>query len=265
MLIKVKVFPQANKERVLEKSKTSFEVQTKARPLKGEANESVARLLAGYFHIQPGLVRLVKGAKSRNKIFELSGLNDINQVAKAVEILKNGGIIAYPTDTVYGIGCNIFDKKGVNLLFRLKGREFNKPLSVAVSDFEMLEELVFLTEKNRKIIKKLLPGPFTFILPKKKRVPDLITIKSKFVGIRIPENKIALEIIKKAGFPIVTTSANFSGKKAPITSNEINLEVDFIVKGECKRKKPSTVIDLNNRKIIRKGAGFKRIKKLLFF
>jgi len=178
-----------------------------------------------------------------------------NQIKKAVQILKKGGIIAYPTDTVFGIGCNIFDKEAVRRIFELKGRDFNKPLSIAVFDFKMLESLVFITKEEQKILKKILPGPFTIILPKKPIVSSLITAKSEFVGIRIPEYKIVLELIKKASFPIITTSANVSGKKSPFNSKEVDLKVDFMVEGECEHKKPSTVIDLKNRKIIRQGAG----------
>jgi len=178
-----------------------------------------------------------------------------NQIERAVEILERGGIIAYPTDTVFGIGCNIFDKQAVKRIFELKGRDFNKPLSIAVSDFKMLESLVFINKQEKKILEKILPGPFTIILPKKPIVSDLITARSEFVGIRIPKYKIVLELIEKVGFPIITTSANISGKKSPFNSKEVDLKVDFVVKGECEHKKPSTVIDLKNKKIIRQGVG----------
>lgn len=188
------------------------------------------------------------------------------QVKKAVSTLKKGGIIAYPTETVYGLGCNIFDKKAVKKLIKLKGRDFDKPLSVAVADWQMFEELALLTTKEKKIAQKLLPGPFTFILPKTKKVPDFVTAGSEFVGIRFPADKKVQAIIQEAGFPIITTSANFSSQPSPVKLEKIDskicLRVDFVVRGKCRYKTPSTIIDLKNRKIIRKGAGFKKVKEI---
>ncbi len=187
----------------------------------------------------------------------------MNQIKKAVEILKIGGIIAYPTETVYGIGANIFDELAVRRIFEIKKRQFNKPLSVAVSNFKMLENLVYLSSENRKIMEKLLPGPVTIILPKKEIVSNLITANSDFVGVRLPENKVAREIISKAKFPITATSANLSGKKEVTEAKDVKVDVDFIVTGECKYKNPSTVIDLVNKKILREGAGIEKVKLIL--
>ena len=187
----------------------------------------------------------------------------MNQIKKAVDILKKGGIIAYPTDTVYGLGANIFNQKAVRKVFQLKGRNFNKALSVAVANFQMIENIVYLSKENKEFIKKLLPGPLTLILPKKKIVSNLITGGGELIGIRLPESEEAIRIIKEAKFPITATSANLSGKREITNPEELELNVDFIVKGTCKYKKPSTVIDLVNRKIIREGAGLKKAKKVL--
>ncbi|MCK4429365.1 MAG: threonylcarbamoyl-AMP synthase [Candidatus Aenigmarchaeota archaeon] len=189
----------------------------------------------------------------------------MKQIEKAVEVLKIGGVIAYPTETVYGIGANIFDENAVRRVFEIKRRQFNKPLSVAVSNFEMMENLVYLSPENRKILEKLLPGPVTIILPKKEIVSNLITANSEFIGIRFPENEVAGEIISKAKFPITATSANFSGEEDVTEANNIKVGVDFVVEGECKYKKPSTVIDLVNKKILREGVGIEKVKKLLSF
>jgi len=257
MLIKAKVFPNSKKSTIMQKLDGSFEVKVKSAAKQGEANKEALRLLADFFNIFPSQIKLTRGAKKRNKIFEIPDNLKFDQIDKAVEILSKGGIIAYPTDTVYGIGCNIFDEKAVKRIFKLKGRDFKKPLSIAVSGLKMLEKIVFLTEKDKKFLQKILPGPVTVILPKKPIVPDLVTGGSKFAGIRIPDHKIVLEMIEKAGFPVITTSANVSGKKAPTSLEKFDLRVDFVLKGKCRHKKPSTVIDLKNKAIIRRGSKIK--------
>lgn len=182
-------------------------------------------------------------------------MGQINKIEKAVEILKNGGIIAYPTDTVCGLGANIFDDQAIEKIFKAKGRDFNKPLSVAMADFDTIKKIAYVSKEQEKILRKFLPGPYTFVLRKKKIVSDLITGKSGLVGIRMPDNKKALAIIKQAGFPIISTSANLSGKSEVVKTDEIKVKVDFILKGVCRHKKPSTIVDLVNKKILRLGAG----------
>lgn len=186
----------------------------------------------------------------------------MNQINKAVGVLKKSGIIAYPTDTIYGLGANIFDQKAVKRVFKLKGRSFDKPLSIAVADFKMIEELAHVSDENRGLIKKLLPGPITILLLKKDIVPDYITRGSKLVGIRFPKNREAIEIIKKVGFPITSTSANPSGKPDVFKAEDIKLNVDFIIRGECKYKKSSTIVDLENKKILRRGTGINLLTRL---
>jgi len=187
----------------------------------------------------------------------------MNQIEKAVEILKLGGVVAYPTETVYGIGANIFDDLALRRVFEIKRRPLNKPISVAVSSFEMLETIAWVSREERKIIRELLPGPVTVILPKKEIVSPLLTGGSEFLGIRFPESRIAREIIKKAGFPITSTSANFSGEKEISEAENINLDVDFVVKGKCKYKKPSTVVDLVRKKILREGPEVEKVRRIL--
>jgi len=244
MLIKVKVYPNSKKEEIIQKKEDSFDVYIKPKPQKGEANKEVVKMLASFFDVKD--IKLIKGAKQRNKVFK------INQIGRAVEVLKKGGIIAYPTDTVYGVGCNVFDEIAIKRLLMLKNRSRN-PMSIAVSDIKMLKTVAII--KQEEVLKKLLPGPFTFILPKKKKVPDAVTAGLDTVGIRIPDNEIILEIIQKAGFPVITTSANLTGDKPAIYPGEVDLKVDFVVKGSCKYKKSSTVVDLVNKRIIRQGAG----------
>jgi len=261
MKIKIKVHPNSKKNKIIQKSDTVFECYIKAKPKQGKANQALIKLLADFFDIPEKDIKLIKGFKNRNKVFEIKGLT--SQIDKAVGILKKGGVIAYPTDTIYGIGCDAFNEIAVKKLLRLKSREQGNPLPVAVSDIKMLKSIAFLSKENEKIVRELLPGPFTFIFRKKSNISDLITARLNTIGVRIPDNDIALAIIKKAGFPIITTSANFSGKQPAIESGQVDLKVDFVVKGECKYKKASTVIDLENKKIIREGKGGKKVRSIL--
>ena len=186
-----------------------------------------------------------------------------NQVDQVVEILSRGGVIAYPTDTLYGIGCDVLNQKAIKKVFELKGRDFKKPLSIACADFKMIEQFATVSIKTKKIVKKLLPGPYTIILPKREVISDLVTAGSEMVGVRIPDHNLCLSIIRKFGRPIITTSANLSGEKSITKYDDIILPVDFIVRGKCKYNQPSTVIDAINKKILRKGAGLEKLEKNL--
>ena len=187
----------------------------------------------------------------------------IKKINEVVQVLKDGGVVAYPTETVYGLGVDIFDEEAVKKIYRLKGRDFKKPLLIAVSSFKMLKKVVRVTAADLKILKKLLPGPVAVVLPKKKIIPDFVTGKSKMVGVRFPDHQIALKIIEKFGGPITSTSANFSGEKEVTDWKDIKMRVDCLVRGKCKYKSPSTVIDLKKKIILREGVDAKRIKEIL--
>ncbi|HEY9205305.1 MAG TPA: L-threonylcarbamoyladenylate synthase [Candidatus Methanoperedens sp.] len=180
-------------------------------------------------------------------------------IKKAADIIRSGGIVVYPTETVYGIGANIFSEDALEKVFSIKGRQKDKPISVAVSNFKMMDELVHISGKEELFIGKFLPGPVTVLLKKKKAVPDILTSGRDLVGIRFPDNKTAVRLIELAGVPITSTSANISGEAPPHRVEEIKIDVDYILDGgECNAK-PSTVVDLVNRKIIRKGAKYEEV------
>jgi L-threonylcarbamoyladenylate synthase len=261
MIIKVKVFPKSKKESVIQKQTDFFEVRVRPEAKQGQANDAVVNILADFFNINVKSIKMIKGGKSKNKVFEIKGIR--NQIETAAEILKEGGVIAYPTDTVYGIGCDIFNNKAIKKILELKKREQNNSLLVAVSDFKMMADIAIFSEKERKFMGKFLPGPVAFILPRKHNISDLVTGKRNTLGVRMPDNKETLEIIKQAGFPIITTSANISGQKPVIKSEDIDLKVDFVVEGKCKYKKPSTIVDLINKKIIRQGQWSEKVEKAL--
>ena len=180
-------------------------------------------------------------------------------IRKASEIIRNKGIVIYPTETVYGIGANIFSETALEKVFAIKKRDKDKPVSVAVSDLKMMEELVYIGKKERQFIKKFLPGPVTVVLKKKELVPDMLTSGSELVGIRFPSHETTIRLIQLAGVPITSTSANFSGEAPPRRVDEIRISADYIIDGgECKGE-PSTVVDLVNLKIIRSGANFEDV------
>ena len=187
-----------------------------------------------------------------------------DQIGQAVKILKKGGVIAYPTDTLYGIGCDALNQPAVKKVFELKGREYSKPMSIACSNIEMVKKYADVSPMAEKIIKELLPGPFTILLNKKKLISDLVTAGHKKVGVRIPDNELCLKIIQEINRPIITTSANISGQKDISDFKNLEISVDFIVKGKCKHNQPSTVFDSIDKKILRKGVQFEEIDKYVY-
>lgn len=182
----------------------------------------------------------------------------INQV---VECLRQGGVIIYPTDTTYGIGCDIFNRKGVKKIFQIKQRDSRKPFSFICSDLAEISNYAQVSNFAFKIMKRHLPGPYTFVLEATKIVPDSLSTKQKTVGVRIPENNISREIVKQLGHPLVTTSANIAGAETPQDPREIDRElgrmVDFVIDGGISLGEPSTVISLVDDKIevLREGCG----------
>lgn len=178
-----------------------------------------------------------------------------------VDKLRQGGVIAYPTDTIYGIGCDIFNRKGVKKIYQIKQRDPRKPFSFICSDLSEVANYAQVSNAAFKIMKRYLPGPYTFVLEASRVVPDLLTTKQKTVGIRIPDNPIALQIVRELGHPLVTTSANISGED--IFSDPADIEqrlgkiLDLVVDGGSLSGDPSTVISLVNDQIevLREGVG----------
>lgn len=173
-------------------------------------------------------------------------------VAKA--ILETGGIIIYPTDTVYGIGCDATNENAIKKIREIKGIG-EKPLSVMVGDFSTIEYYCVTGIWEDLAIKKFLPGPYTFILKKQREIPASNTDK---IGIRVPENLFCQFLSQKFGRPIISTSANKTGKEAPWKFNDIDKEiinaVDFAIdQGETKYKKHSMVFDLVEHIMIREN------------
>lgn len=187
------------------------------------------------------------------------------EIQKIVGILRDGGLIIYPTDTVYSLGCDITNQKAVEKVARWKGVKIEKSnFSFICSDFSHLSDYTKPISSNIfKLIKKNLPGPFTFILEANNNVPKYFKGKKKTVGIRIPDNKIIREVVSELGNPIVSTSIYDEDEILEYTTNPelINEKyqefADVIIDGGFGELIPSTVVDctLNEIEIIRKGKG----------
>ena len=177
-----------------------------------------------------------------------------SQIHKAVEVLKNGGIVVFPTDTAFGIGCRIDDEKTIERLFKIRKRPKNMPTPVLVSSVEMAKLYLKSIPKDveEKLIKNFWPGALTIVLPcKVEKVPGLVRGGGTTLGVRAPNNKKILGIIKKVGVPILGTSANFHGEKTPYRFEDLNPELvklaDYVIPGETYLKQLSTVIDCSKK------------------
>lgn len=182
----------------------------------------------------------------------------VNQVA---EILRNGGVIAYPTDTTYGIGCSIFNKKGLERIYEIKQREKKKPFSFICSTQSEVAKYAKVSNYAFKLMKRYLPGPYTFVMEATGIVPDLLQTKQKTVGIRMPDNLICTALVAALGTPLVTTSANMSGEEPIGDPREIfvslNKKLDMVVDGGLLPPDVSSVISLLHDRptVLRKGVG----------
>ncbi len=182
-------------------------------------------------------------------------------IDKAVDILKEGGVIAYPTDTIYGFGCDLYNKKAIQRIYQIKKRDRQKPFSFICSDLKNISLYAQVTNSAYKIMKRYLPGPYTFILLGTKLVPKIMTTKRKTVGIRVPDNNICLSLVKTLGNPIISTSVGISGQEAlsdpSLIEETFGSQIDLTIDGGILANQPSTVISLINDEVevIREGLG----------
>ena len=171
-------------------------------------------------------------------------------INEAIDVLSNGGVVLYPTDTVYGLGANIFDAVAVRRVFDIKQRSPLKPLSILVSDVKAIDLVAKVSLEQKSVINSHLPGPYTFILNKRKIVPRVVTSGSVYVGVRVPDNEIACRLASL--FPITTTSANLSDEDVLSTPKEIleqlDCDVDLVIDvGELNSNHASKIVDLSGR------------------
>ena len=186
----------------------------------------------------------------------------VRLIGKVVEQLRRGAVICYPTDTVYGIGCDIFNQKAVKKIHQIKKRPKDKPFSFMCSSFKDVSKYCHISNMAYRLMRKHLPGPYTFILPTMKIVPKIMTSKQKTVGIRVPDNAICRALIEELGNPILTTSASSESAELPMAEayeieEHMGNQVDVIIDGGPVYPEPSSIISFvgDIPEIVREGKG----------
>jgi tRNA threonylcarbamoyl adenosine modification protein (Sua5/YciO/YrdC/YwlC family) len=182
-------------------------------------------------------------------------------IRQAVTILRNGGVIAYPTDTIYGIGCDVFNKKAIERIYIIKQKNRKEPLSFICPDLKDVSKYAIVSNTDYKIMRRFFPGPYTFVLRGTRLVPQLMLTKRKSVGIRVPDNKICLMLLQEFGNPIVSTSVNTVINETVNDPYEIDQRLgntlDLIIDGGILGFDSSSVIDLTTDlpSVLRVGKG----------
>ena len=223
-----------------------------------KATENICRLFWFIFIPLCGILYFVKTVLFLDKTEY--GPNE-ETFEKAGEILKNGGICAFPTDTVYGLGAVYTDVEAVKKIFAAKGRDEGKPLSILISDVSQVRMLVDdIPEGAYKLMEKFWPGALTIIFNKNDSVPKEVAAHGSTVGVRMPANDTARAVIRAAGAPLAAPSANTSGKRSSVTAGDVKEDLDgkidmIIDGGECNLGIASTVLDMTGPeiKILREG------------
>jgi len=177
------------------------------------------------------------------RVLKVSEVGLERAVEEAVERLRSGGLVVYPTETCYGLGAAVDDLRAVERVYRVKRRPFDRPLTVIVADVEMWSRYAYITPEASKLIRRFLPGPLTIILWKKLTVPDLVNPDR--IGARISSHPVAQALVERLGKPITATSANLHGGPNPYKVEEVCEGVDLVLDyGELPRRPPSTIVDL---------------------
>jgi tRNA threonylcarbamoyl adenosine modification protein (Sua5/YciO/YrdC/YwlC family) len=194
--------------------------------------------------------------------FSINSLNpQMRLIKKAVEVLRDGGVIIYPTDTVYGLGCDLFNKRGIEKIYEIKRRNKKQPFSFVCADLKDISRYARVSDYAYKTMKRLLPGPYTFILEASRLVPKIILPKRQTTGIRVPDNRICLALVRELGQPIISTSVKT--EDGDILSEPYQIRekfghcVDLVIDGGILVPEQSSVISLVDDmiEVIRVGKG----------
>ena len=176
-------------------------------------------------------------------------------------MLKDGGIIAYPTDTYYGIGCDIMNKKAIGKIYRLKQRSQKKPFSFICSDLKNISRYAKVSNYAYKTMKRLLPGPYTFILEGSRLVPKIMLTRRRTAGIRVPDHPLCLALVKELGHPVISTTATLAEGQvlsdASLIHETLGAQIDLVIDGGPVPGRPSSVVTLidDMPEVIRVGLG----------
>jgi L-threonylcarbamoyladenylate synthase len=184
-------------------------------------------------------------------------------VEKAVKALMTDGLVVYPTETVYGLGADAFSEDAILKVYEAKNRSLSMPISIAVSDFDMMAAVTQIGRMEEEFINKFLPGPVTVIVKARSYLPAMLTVGTGMIGVRYPAHPVAIDLISRFDSPITATSANQSGAKDPLTPGECHIPYDILIDGGILPGTPSTVVDLVNRRIIREGALISEVRDFL--
>ncbi|MFP4476919.1 MAG: L-threonylcarbamoyladenylate synthase [Desulfatibacillaceae bacterium] len=183
------------------------------------------------------------------------------KIRQAVDVLGDGGVIAYPTDTFYGIGCDIMNKRAIQRVYRLRQRSTEQPFSFICSDLKDISTYAKVTNYQYKTMKRLLPGPYTFVLEGSKLVPKIMLTRRKEAGIRVPDHAICIALVEELGNPVITTSAKTpEGEEffdASLLHDYYKGQIDLVIDGGPVPGKPSSVVSLigDEPEVIREGQG----------
>jgi tRNA threonylcarbamoyl adenosine modification protein (Sua5/YciO/YrdC/YwlC family) len=184
------------------------------------------------------------------------------KIKQIVDVLTNGGIIVYPTDTYYGIGCDLLNKASIEKIYQLKRRSHHEPFSFVCSDLKHISEYAQVTNYAYKTMKRLLPGPYTFVLEGSRLVPKIMLTKRQTVGIRVPDHAVCLAIVQDLGHPVINTSATDPETNQILTTpqeikEKLGHAVDLIIDGGGVPGNPSSVISLigDTPEVLREGSG----------
>ena len=182
-------------------------------------------------------------------------------VEKAVSVMAEGGLVAFPTDTYYAIGCDLFDKRAIERIYQLKQLPKTHELSFLCSDLSEVARYAILDNAAFRVLRRKTPGPFTFVLPATRLVPDLALSRQKTVGVRLPASPVALEIVRKLAHPVISTSAATPGGEVLIDARDVRDRLghglDLVLDGGYQADEPSSVVDLTGPepKVVRVGKG----------
>lgn len=182
------------------------------------------------------------------------------KIQRAVEVVDGGGVIAYPTDTVYGLGCDLHNRAAIERLYQLKGMDKRKPLAFICADLSNIAKFALVDNQTYRVLKHFLPGPYTFVLKASRDVPRFVLTKQKTVGIRVPNHPVTHALVEALGRPIISTTACEADGEAiadPWTIDATFPSLDLVLEADVCGTVPTTVVDLSEGevRVVREGAG----------